>query len=115
MHGFTKSQAAGFFMTGALVGATIALLYAPKTGAQTRKNIRKFSEKTVNRLDDLQEDIRDQVSDWVEDVGTAVKDSLDAGRKFSTQGYEHVMDVFDNAKKVVEGGKAKIGKMIQTA
>ena len=115
MHGFTKSQAAGFFMTGALVGATFALLYAPKTGVQTRKNIRKFSERTVNRLDDLQEDIRDQVSGWVDDVGSCVKDSLEAGKKFSTQGYEHVMDVFDNAKKVVEGGKARIGKMIQTA
>ena len=115
MARFTKSQAAGFLMTGAVVGATIALLYAPKSGAQTRKNIRKFSERTVNRLDDLQEDIRDQVTGWVEDVGSAVKDSLEAGKKFSTQGYEHVMDVFDNAKKVVEGGKAKIGKMIQTA
>jgi gas vesicle protein len=115
MARFTKSQAAGFFMTGALVGATIGLLYAPKTGAQTRKNIRKFSERTVNRLDDLQDDIREQVSGWVDDVGTCVKDSIEAGKKFSSHGYEHVMDVFDNAKKAVEGGKAKIGRMIQTA
>jgi gas vesicle protein len=115
MARFSKCQAAGFFMTGAMVGATIGLLYAPKTGVQTRKNIRKFSERTANRLDDLQEDIRDQVSDWVDDVGSKVKNGIDAGRKFSTQGYEHVMDVFDNAKKVVEDGKAKIGKMIQTA
>jgi gas vesicle protein len=115
MPRFSKSQAAGFFMTGALFGATIALLYAPKSGAQTRKNIRKFSVKTVNRLDDLQEDIRDQVTDWVEDVGCVVKDGINAGKKLSTHGYAQVMGVFDNAKKYVEDGKTRLEKMIQTA
>ena len=115
MARISKCQAAGFLMTGAVVGATIALLYAPKSGAQTRKNIRKFSERTVNRLDDLQEDIRDQVTDWVDDVGSVVKNGIDAGKKLSTHGYEQVMGVFDNAKKVVEDGKARLERIIHTA
>jgi gas vesicle protein len=115
MARISKCQAAGFLMTGAVVGATIALLYAPKSGAQTRKNIRKFSVRTVNRLDDLQEDIRDQVTDWVDDVGSVVKNGIEAGKKLSTQGYEQVMGVFDNAKRVVEDGKARLERMIQTA
>ena len=115
MARFSKCQAAGFLMTGALFGATIALLYAPKTGVQTRKNLRKFSQRTVNRLDDFQDDVRTQVGDWVEDVGSAVKDGIVAGKKFSTQSYEQVMDAFDSAKRYVEDGKAKLGRMIKTA
>ena len=82
MRGFSKTQLAGFFLTGAAVGAAVALLYAPKTGAQTRKDIRRFSKKAVGHLDD---------------------------------GYQQVMEVFDNVKEYVEDGKNKIQKMIQTA
>jgi gas vesicle protein len=115
MPRLSKSEVAGFFLTGAVVGAAVALLYAPKTGAQTRREIRKFSKRTVEHLDDLQEDIRDQVTGWVDDVSSTVKDGLTAGRKFSTESFEQVMEVFDNAKKVVEDGKNRLQRMIKTA
>jgi len=44
----SKTQMAGFLITGAFV----ALLFAPKSGAQTRKDIRSFSKKPVSQLDD---------------------------------------------------------------
>ncbi len=115
MTGFSKSQVAGFFFTGAILGAAVALLYAPKTGAQTRRDIRKLSKRTVHRLDDLQDDIRDQVTGWVDDVSGTVKDGLNAGKKLSAHGYDQVMGVFDNAKQYVEDGKSRLQPMIQTA
>jgi gas vesicle protein len=93
MRGFSKTEAVGFFITGAAVGAAAGLIFAPKAGAQTRKEIRRFSKKTVNRLDDLQSDVREQI----------------------TEGYEQVMEVFDNVKEYVEDGKNKLQKMIRTA
>src|SRR5439155_2784257 len=111
----SRKQLVGFLVTGALVGAAVALLYAPKTGAQARRDIRKFSKKTVNRLDDLQDDIRNQVTDWVDDISSSVKEGLTAGKKFSAEGYEQVMEVFDSAKKVVEDGKTRLQRMIKTA
>src|SRR5215471_1140055 len=102
MPRLSKSEVAGFFLTGAVVGAAIALLYAPKTGVHARRDIRKFSKRTVGRLEDFQEDLRDQVTNWVDDITCTVKDGLNAGKKFSTESYEQVLDVFDNAKKVVE-------------
>ena len=93
MRGFSKTDAFGFFLTGAAVGAAVGLMLAPKSGVQTRKDIRRFSKKTVNRLDDLQCDVRDQIN----------------------EGYEHVMEVFDNVKEYVEDGKSKIQRMMQTA
>ena len=93
MRGFSKTDALGFFVAGTAVGAAVALVFAPKTGAQTRKDLRRFSKKAINRIDDLQCDVRDQI----------------------TGGYEQVMDVFDNVKEYVEDGRTKIQKMIQTA
>ena len=76
-------HAAGFLFAGATVGAAIALLYAPRSGVRTRKDITKFARKTVDRLDDLEADIRDQVADWVDDMTEIVKDGVDR-QKLST-------------------------------
>jgi len=93
MRGFSKTEVVGFFVTGAAVGAAAALLFAPKSGAQTRKDIRRFSKKAVNQFDDFQTDVREQI----------------------TEGYDQVMEIFDKVKDYVEDGKTKLRKMIQTA
>ena len=93
MRGFSKTQVVGFFLTGAAVGTAVALLYAPKSGVETRKQIRRFSKKAVHQLDDLQNDLREQISG----------------------GYQQVMEVFGDAKEYVQEGRNKLQKMIRTA
>jgi gas vesicle protein len=86
MRGISKTHVAGFFLTGAAVGAAVALVFAPKSGAQTRKDIRKFSKKTIEQIDDFQTDVREQI-----------------------------VEVLDNVKEYVEDGKERIQKLIKTA
>jgi len=93
MARFTKSQVAGFFLTGAAIGAAVALVLAPKSGVQTRRDIRRFSKKAMDQIDDLQSDVCNQIS----------------------EGYDHVLHVFDNVKDYVEDGKTRLNKMITTA
>jgi gas vesicle protein len=93
MRGSSKKQVAGFLLAGAAAGAVAALLYAPKTGAQTRKDLRKFSKRTANRVDDLQSDLREQLN----------------------AGYTQVVEVFDNVKDYVEDGRKRLKKMVQSA
>ena len=93
MRGFSTTDAVGFLVAGAAIGAAIALLYAPKSGEQTRRDIRRFSKKAVNQIDDLQSDLREQISD----------------------GYGQVMEVFDNVKEYVEDGRNKLQKLMRTA
>ena len=88
----SKTQMAGFLMAGAALGAFVTLLFAPKSGAQTRRDIRRFSKKTVNQLDELKQDVRDQVSG----------------------GIEGVMEVIDNVKEYVKDGKSGLQKLIKT-
>src|SRR5438445_13378796 len=91
MRGFSKTDAVGFLITGAAIGAAVALLYAPKSGDQTRRDIRRFSKKAANQIDDLQNDIREQISDW----------------------YSHVRAVFDKVKELVEDSRRKLKKLIR--
>jgi gas vesicle protein len=115
MADIDMKQAAGFLFAGAMVGAAIALLYAPQSGDRTKKDIKKFARKTVTRLDDLQGDIRDKVADWVDDMTEVVKDGVDRGKKLGAEGYEQVLQGFDNAKKCVEDGRSRFEELIKSA
>jgi gas vesicle protein len=110
----SMKQATCLFITGAMVGAAVALLYAPQSGARTGREIRRFSRKTVARLDDLQENIRDQVTDWVENISELVKDGVHSGKRLGAEGYEQVLQGFDIAKKCVEDGRNRVEHLIKT-
>lgn len=115
MGQINAKHTACLLLTGATVGAAIALLYAPQSGAQTKKDIRKFTRNTVTRLDDLQGEIRDNVAEWVDGVTDVVQDGVERGKKLGAEGYEQVLQSFDNAKMCVEDGKRRIELLIKTA
>ena len=93
MKSLSKKQMAAFLIAGATAGAVVAFLYTPKTGAQMRKDIRRFSKRTVNQIDDLQQDVRGRVS----------------------EGYDQVLEVFDNVREYVEDGRKRLRSMLRTA
>jgi gas vesicle protein len=108
-------QAAGFVFAGAVAGAAIALLYASQSGNRTQKDIRQFAGRSVDRLDDLQGEIRSKVSEWVAGMAEIVKDGVDRGRRLGTEGYEQALQGFDNAKRCVEDGRTRLEQLIKTA
>ena len=59
-----------WFLTGVVIGATVAVLYAPKSGKDTRQFI---SEKTQQG--------KDAVTETSKDVVEASKEMFDRGRK----------------------------------
>ena len=108
-------QAVGMLLVGAMGGASIALLYTPQSGERTKRDIKKVARKTVNRLDDLQADVRDKVGDWIDDMTQLIKDGVDRGKQLGAEGYEQVLQGFDNAKKCVEDGRRRFAELMKTA
>jgi len=108
-------QAAGCLIAGAMVGAAVALLYAPQSGARTRRDIKRLGEDTVGRLDDLQEAIRDQATEWVTELSEVVKDGVARGKELGSEGYEKILQGFDNAKQCVEDGRSRVEFLIRTS
>jgi gas vesicle protein len=77
-----------WFLTGVVIGATAAVLYAPKSGKDTRQFI---SEKTHQG--------KDAVTETGKDVVEASKEMFDRGRKL----VEDAADLFDRGRKLVRG------------
>jgi gas vesicle protein len=75
----TSSSQAGtavtFLLIGMGIGALTALLLAPKTGKQLRKDIRRKYEDAKETVDDWTEDAREAAEDLIE-RGTEIADEI---------------------------------------
>jgi len=83
-----ESNTLVWFLAGAVVGVSIAMLYAPQSGRDTRQFI---SDKTQQTKDA---------------VGDSSRDLLDAGRDMFERGrrlVEDAADLFDRGKRLVRG------------
>lgn len=77
-----------WFLTGALIGAVVAVLYAPKSGRDTRRYI-----------SDKAQEGRDVISDSTADVVEASKEMFERGRKL----VDDAAELFDRGRKLVRG------------
>jgi len=77
-----------WFLTGAVIGATVAILFAPKSGKDTR---RYLSEKTHAG--------REAVMETSQDIVDASRDMFERGRKL----VEDAADLFERGRRLVKG------------
>lgn len=82
------SSTLAWFLTGAIIGATIAILYAPKSGKDTREFL---AEKTKQG--------KEAVTEASLDVVEASKDMFDRGRKL----VDDAAELFERGRKLVRG------------
>ncbi len=88
----------GSFLLGAILGAGVALLMAPRSGAETQEEIRQGAKRlkaaAEERMRELQEDLEDRLEQAREEMREAldaVRDRVEAGR--------------DSVREAVEAGR----------
>ena len=71
-----KDHAVGFgigLLTGAVIGGVIALLYAPKTGKETRQMIKDKASSVVEAVRGKTMEVADEVKEKATGVVNAIK------------------------------------------
>jgi len=58
----------GAFLLGGLIGASVALLYSPKSGRETREDISKAAKRIKNKSVDLAEEMIESINDLTNNV-----------------------------------------------
>jgi len=106
----------GWFLIGLGVGAAVGVLYAPKSGQETREElassarekseyVREQSRKAAEKVSDITDRGRDQLNEYV-DRG---KDAVDRGRaqwnQYVDRGRQVVSDHVSKVSDAVEEGK----------
>lgn len=65
-RGFSAASVALGFILGGVLGASLALLFAPESGRRTRERLRDLAADVRDKTVDLSEDLRDKAEDAVE-------------------------------------------------
>ena len=68
------------FLAGGLVGAGIALLYAPVSGRETRERIGGLAGDLRKRAEEWTGDVKQKVEGFIEEERSVIKAAYDAGR-----------------------------------
>ena len=77
-----------WFTAGAAIGATIALLYAPQTGKETRRFLNKKTREG-----------REAIADAGGDLADKGKELFEKGRKIA----DEAADLFERGRRIIEG------------
>ncbi len=65
-RGFSAASVALGFILGGVLGASLALLFAPESGRRTRERLRDLATDVRDKTIDLSEELRDKAEDAVE-------------------------------------------------
>lgn len=101
----------GSFVLGALVGAGLALLFAPQSGEDTQEEIKaralKFKDVARDRVRDAQSNLEGRLSTAREHVQTrveSVKDAVDSGRKAAVDARSDLEEKLERSKAAYRAG-----------
>jgi gas vesicle protein len=99
---------AGAFLVGGLIGAAIALLYAPKSGRETRKDISKAAKKIKRDAVDLVEETIQTIDEFAGDVKDKATDIIERGVELSDTAKKEVVKSLEYGQKIIEKQKKRI-------
>ena len=107
-----STKIGGAILIGGLIGAAIALLYAPKSGRETKKDIARAARRAKNSTVDLIEDTIDDVNDFVNDLRGKAADIADQGADLSDKAKQEIMATLAQGQKAIEKQKQKVSEAL---
>lgn len=69
------------FVLGIAIGAGLALLFAPRTGEETRRDLQRRARRVGNQAQDFVAEISDTVTQRVQDARVTVENRIDSARQ----------------------------------
>jgi gas vesicle protein len=83
-----QSTGVGTFLWGAILGAGIALLFAPRTGKETRQEIGNGMRKLRDGAEDTVQKVQKAVTGTIEEFRDQVNERMDTARQAMEAGRE---------------------------
>jgi gas vesicle protein len=96
----------GALLAGIAIGAGIALLFAPQSGADTRQLVRRRAKRARRLAADYATDMRDRASDLVADTRERGRDLVDGAR-------ERIEDTIDDTRRTLRDKRRELSRAVE--
>jgi gas vesicle protein len=110
-----KSGGASAFLIGAIVGAGLALLFAPRSGRETREELKAGVARMRDRANDTVRGLQETMTDTLDSVRDEVNDRIDSAREAFEAGRQAARDTRRQMEHKVQDARARVRAGIDAA
>lgn len=103
-----RIRVAGAFLAGGLVGAALALLYAPQSGSETRRDIAKSARRIKKGAVEMAEDTIESITDFADDIKDRASDIIESGIEMSEHAKKEIIKSFEDGQRAIEKQKRRV-------
>lgn len=108
----SKNKGIGKFIAGAAIGVGLGFLFAPKSGAETRKDLKKKLDELINQVKEIDvKDVRDAFVRKIDDIKAEIAD-LDK-EKVASIAKEKAEEIKEKMEDLLQEAKAKATPVIK--
>ena len=102
----------GTFVTGLLIGAGLALLFAPRTGVETRRQLEKSARRMGDQAQDLVSEVSGSVSQTLQSARDKVEGSIDSTRQAVELKRRQVTNAVDAGRAAAQQARVELEQRI---
>ena len=102
----------GSLLLGVAIGAGLALLFAPRSGQETRAEIRARARRAQDAARDLATGVTDTVVDTYHDARQQVEDRIDAAREAIEIKRQQVVRAMDAGREAAQSARDELERRI---
>ena len=99
-------------VTGAILGAGAALLFAPQSGRQTRRDISRFARKTSRKVEGVAGEVVGSVVGMADAVEEKAEELLEKGRDLSRESLGAVLAALNEGQERLGRQRDRLAKML---
>lgn len=105
------AAAALLLVAGGIIGAGVALLFAPQAGDRTRRDLSRRAKKIKRQADDVVEDLSVSISDLVETIGEKTDDLVESGKEVAGSARKNLIRLIEEGATKLEKFRTKLSRM----
>ena len=98
-------------LTGAILGAGAALLFAPQSGSRTRRDISRYARKTGKMVEGVAGEVAERVAEMANAVEEKAEELLEKGKDLSNESREAVLNAFNEGQQRLGRQRDRLAKM----
>jgi gas vesicle protein len=92
----------GVFVYGGLIGAAAALLFAPRSGKETRQSLARMGKKAKNELNVYREELSEKMEGIFNDFQADLKSCMDDGKDWTEDKISEIQHTLQKNRRKIE-------------
>lgn len=108
----TVKAGALLLIAGGIIGAGVALLFAPQSGKATRKDISRYARKAKRKAEEVADDFSESISRMVDTVGEKTADILDRGKDVAHETKKEILRAIEDGQEKLEKQRSRLARFL---